>query len=106
MKHIDAHAYRTEDAEGVWEFARGNMRSYLVLKQKVKEYNNDTEVQELLREIDETSTELAELISEGYSPETMKKLRAWDLDPEALARVRLPYERLDQLVFEILAGVR
>ena len=25
-RHFDAHAYRTEDEEGVWEFARGCMR--------------------------------------------------------------------------------
>ena len=27
-RHFDAHAYRNEDAEGVWDFARGCMRTY------------------------------------------------------------------------------
>ncbi len=36
MRHFDAHAYRTEDAEGVWEFAAGCMRTYLILKEKAR----------------------------------------------------------------------
>jgi xylose isomerase len=38
MRHFDAHAYRTEDAEGVWDFARGCMRTYLILKEKAKRF--------------------------------------------------------------------
>src|SRR2546429_4888013 len=26
MRHFDSHAYRTEDADGVWAFAAGSMR--------------------------------------------------------------------------------
>ena len=33
-RHFDAHAYRNEDADGVWEFAAGCMRTYLALKAK------------------------------------------------------------------------
>ena len=33
-RHFDAHAYRTEDEEGVWDFARGCMRTYLMLKER------------------------------------------------------------------------
>ena len=33
-RHFDAHAYRTEDYEGVKDFARGCMRTYLILKEK------------------------------------------------------------------------
>src|SRR6266849_3884171 len=40
-RHFDAHSYRTEDEEGVWEFARGCMRSYLILKEKAKQFNAD-----------------------------------------------------------------
>jgi len=36
MRHFDAHAYRTEDAAGVWDFARGCMRTYLILREKVR----------------------------------------------------------------------
>src|SRR5512137_2935986 len=40
-RHFDAHAYRTEDAEGVKDFARGCMRSYLIFKEKAARYNSD-----------------------------------------------------------------
>jgi xylose isomerase len=30
-RHFDAHAYRSENPEGVWDFARGCMRTYLIL---------------------------------------------------------------------------
>ena len=32
--HFDAHAYRTEDATGVWDFAAGCMRTYRALAQR------------------------------------------------------------------------
>ena len=41
MRHFDAHAYRTEDAEGVWDFARGCMRTYLILREKVQRFHDD-----------------------------------------------------------------
>ena len=37
-RHFDAHAYRTEDADGVWDFARGCMRTYLILKDKARQF--------------------------------------------------------------------
>ena len=49
MKHFDAHALRTEDRDGVVEFAKGNMRTYLILKEKVKQFNEDKEIQALLQ---------------------------------------------------------
>ena len=33
-RHFDAHAYRTEDEEGVWDFAGGCMRTYLILRRR------------------------------------------------------------------------
>ena len=50
-RHFDAHAYRTEDADGVWDFARGCMRTYLILKDKAKQFCADKEIQALLAEI-------------------------------------------------------
>jgi xylose isomerase len=49
MRHFDAHAYRTEDAEGVWDFARGCMLTYLILKQKAERMRKDVDIQEALR---------------------------------------------------------
>ena len=50
-KHFDAHAYRTEDYEGVKDFARGNMRTYLLLKEKAARWNADQEIQAMLAEV-------------------------------------------------------
>ena len=44
-RHFDAHAYRTEDEQGVWDFAAGCMRSYLILKDKARRFNEDAEIQ-------------------------------------------------------------
>src|SRR5919199_679235 len=50
-RHFDSHAYRTEDYEGVREFARGSMRTYLILKEKARAWNEDPEIKTLLKEI-------------------------------------------------------
>src|SRR5208283_3258401 len=47
-RHFDAHAYRTEDYEGVKDFARGCMRTYLILKEKACRWNHDREIQGIL----------------------------------------------------------
>ena len=49
MRHFDAHPYRTEDADGVWDFARGCMRTYLILADKARRFHEDTEIQDALR---------------------------------------------------------
>src|SRR5256886_4698621 len=48
MRHFDSHAYRTEDEDGVWEFAAGSMRTYLILKEKAARFDRDPEIQQLL----------------------------------------------------------
>src|SRR6476469_465509 len=50
-RHFDAHAYRSESEEGVWEFAAGCMRNYLILKERAKQFDDDPEIQGLLAEI-------------------------------------------------------
>ena len=40
-RHFDAHAYRTEDYDGVRDFARGCMRTYLILKERARQWNAD-----------------------------------------------------------------
>lgn len=54
-RHFDAHAYRTEDYEGVKEFARGCMRTYLILKEKGAQWNSDPEIKSLLANINEAN---------------------------------------------------
>ncbi len=105
MRHFDAHAYRTEDVEGVKDFARGCMRTYLILKEKAAQFNTDTEVQSLLAKINADDGSYAYL-GNGYSQDTAAKLRAEQFDRVALGQRGLAYERLDQLTVEILLGVR
>src|SRR5689334_3775592 len=56
-RHFDAHAYRTEDYEGVKDFARGCMRTYLILNEKGARWNSDPEIQAILAEIAGTNGE-------------------------------------------------
>src|SRR5712691_2471129 len=75
-RHFDAHAYRTEDYDGVKDFARGCMRTYLILKERAQRWNSDREIQALVQEAGQRG-------GQG-----------------------LGYERLDQLTLELLLGVR
>jgi len=101
-RHFDAHAYRTEDYEGVKDFARGCMRTYLILKRKAEQWNSDPEIKALLAEIEETNSHDAR----RYSPDNAAQLLAQPFDRGALAAKGLKYERLDQLTIDILLGVR
>jgi xylose isomerase len=104
-RHFDAHAYRTEDYEGVKDFARGCMRTYLILKEKAARFNADKEIQALLAEIHADDGTLAPFFG-PYSPEKAAALKAQPFDRPAIASRGLKYERLDQLTVEILLGVR
>ena len=105
MRHFDAHAYRTEDPEGVWEFARGCMRNYLILADKARRFREDAEIQEALRAA--KVHELEEPTSPGgVSPGALQAIRGATFDLEALAAQGHGHERLDQLVTELLLGVR
>ncbi len=64
------------DHDGVRDFARGCMRTYLILKERARQWNADPEIQALV----------AELGTRGQRG--------------------LGYERLDQLTMELLLGVR
>jgi len=103
-RHFDAHAYRTEDYEGVKDFARGCMRTYLILKEKAARWNADKEIQSILQGI---SVAPAGLPANGrYSRASTDALLGHVFDKDAMMKKRLPYERLDQLTVDILAGVR
>jgi xylose isomerase len=106
-RHFDAHAYRTEDEEGVWAFARGCMRSYLILRDKVRRFQADREIQALLAEMrQEDARYSGPAASDGYDREQGKKLKEQQFDITALARRGRSYEELDQLVMELLLGMR
>jgi xylose isomerase len=103
-RHFDAHAYRTEDYGGVKDFARGCMRTYLVLKEKAEQFNSDRQIQSLLKGVSKASEDNPAV--GHYSKSGGKALLAHTFDRTVLAAHKLPYERLDQLTMEILFGLR
>ena len=104
-RHFDAHAYRTEDYEGVKDFARGCMRTYLILKEKAAQFNADPEIQALLAEINADDGSMSQY-SGKYSTQKAETLKATSFDRPSLGARGLRYERLDQLTVEVLLGVR
>lgn len=104
-RHFDAHAYRTEDYEGVKDFARGCMRTYLILKEKAKQWNADKEIQSLVAEINADDGTMNALLGK-YSAEKAAALKAQPFDRTAIASRGLKYERLDQLTIDLLLGSR
>src|SRR3972149_4191768 len=104
-RHFDAHAYRTEDYEGVKDFARGCMRTYLILKEKAAQFNADSEVQSLLAEINADDGSMNQY-SGKYSSEKANALKGQPFDRVAISQRGLKYERLDQLTIDLLLGVR
>ncbi len=104
-RHFDSHAYRTEDEAGVWEFAKGSMRTYLLLKEKARRFAEDEEIQAILAEIGAKVTKDDHGLGQ-YTKDGAAKLKAATFDVDALATKGLGYERLDQLVIDLLLGVR
>jgi len=104
-RHFDAHAYRTEDYDGVKDFVRGCMHTYLVLKEKAAQFNVDSEVKALLAEINVDEGEMAAFLGK-YNSQKASALKVQDFDRPAIASRGLKYERLDQLTIDILMGIR
>jgi xylose isomerase len=101
-RHFDAHAYRTEDYGGVREFARGCMRTYLILRERARQWNGDREIQALVASL---GADGASAVS-AYTSRHRDELLGTAFDRQALARRGLGYERLDQLTMDVLLGTR
>jgi xylose isomerase len=101
-RHFDCRAYRTEDSDGVWDFARGCMRNYLILREKAASFRSDPEVQAAMAEagVDDLATPTLQ------AGETWKNLATDSFDVEERAKRGSGYERLDQLLLDHLFGVR
>ena len=99
--HFDAHAYRNDDLDGVWEFARGCMATYRALAAAAERFDADADVREALAAA--SVAELGEPTVGGDDAETLKA-EVGGLD--ALAARGYGNERLDQLAVEVLLGVR
>jgi len=104
-RHFDAHAYRTADLADVKEFAKGCMRTYVILQEKAAQFAADTEIQALLAEIKADDGSMDQYLG-SYSAAKAEALKAHTFDRRAMSSQGQPYERLDQLLVELLLGVR
>jgi xylose isomerase len=101
-RHFDAHAHRNENAEGVWDFAAGCMRTYLALAARARHFDELPEVQEALEAAG--TPDLGKATVEGGEDAGLLKREADGLD--VLAERGYYNERLDQLVVDVLVGAR
>ena len=103
MRHFDAHPYRTEDADGVWDFARGCMRTYLILRDKARALprgRRDPGRARARRRSESSRCRRCPRAAIAVPSRPTVPIRS------ALAQPGLGLERLDQLVNELLLGVR
>jgi len=103
-RHFDSHAYRSEDDEGVWEFARGSMRTYNMLKLRAQQFDADPQVRAWIAE--RKDAHMDPLLAGPYSKARAQALRAAQMDVAAIGAEGLHYERLDQRMLEHMLGVR
>lgn len=101
-RHFDAHAYRTENYDGVKDFARGCMRTYLILKDKAAAWNANQTIKTVLQEISAAPRGTPDVAR--FSASGSAALLGHVFDKDAMAQKRLPYELLDQLTVDILLG--
>ena len=101
-RHFDARPYRNEWGDGVWEFARGCMRTYLLLAERARIRIKIPRVVQALA--DAGVAGLAEPTTGPYTAGSAAALRSESFDPDALAARSYHNERLDQLVIEHILG--
>jgi xylose isomerase len=100
--HFDAHPLRTEDMDGVRAFARACVRTHLIMREKVEQFNSDTRIQALLQEMLEADGADSPLI---YSTEASSALLGEGFDLDLLSNQGRRCDELDMLLDELLLGV-
>jgi xylose isomerase len=106
-RHFDYKPLRTEDADGVWQTAAANMRTYLLLKERAKAFRADPEVQAALE--DSGATALATpTLADGETYEGLLADRSAfeDFDVDLAGSRGYGFARIDQLAIEHLLGAR
>jgi xylose isomerase, Arthrobacter type len=108
MRHFDYKPSRTEDESGVWESAKANMQTYLLLKERAKAFRADPEVQAALvaAKVDELAVPtLGE--GEGYRELIADTASFESFDSGAYYNGKgFGFVRLQQLATEHLLGAR
>ena len=102
-RHFDARPLRVESEEGIWDFAAGCMRTYLLLKAKAEKWREDAGIQAALEEA--KVPELGVETVGPYSREKVDELLAAQFDLDALGARETRNERLDQLSVELILGL-
>ena len=101
-KHFDYKPARTESNKGVWESATANMRTYLMLKERVSAFRSDPRVIAAMAE-----SNIPGLTEPTLAPgETWRDLAKDSFDVEAAGKRGYHYEALDQLALEHLMGAK
>jgi xylose isomerase len=101
-KHFDSRPYRNEGGEGIWDFARGSMRTYLILREKARQFDANPKVKQAFA--DAGVPELAQPTVGPYSAAAANALLSEQFDPESLASRGYRNEQLDQLVIDTILG--
>ena len=101
-KHFDYKPARTESDKGVWESATANMRTYLMLKERVSAFRSDPRVIAAMAE-----SNIPGLTEPTLAPgETWRDLAKDSFDVEVAGKRGYHYEALDQLALEHLMGAK
>jgi xylose isomerase len=107
-RHFDYKPSRTEDETGVWESAKANMRTYLLLKERAAAFRADPEVQAALKDakVDELSVPTLNP-GESYADLLADRSAYEDFDTSVyLGGKGAGFVRLQQLATEHLMGAR
>jgi len=107
-RHFDYKPSRTEDETGVWESARANIQTYLLLKERAAAFRADPEVQEALAASRVDQIQVSTL-AEGESYEDFLADRSSyeDFDADSYFNGKgFGFVRLQQLATEHLLGAR
>ena len=102
--HFDYKPSRTEDYDGVWESAKANIETYLMLKERAKNFHTDPEVQQAMQ-----NSGWGSLAEPTLNPgESIAQLRAEKLfDPEPYFDGKgFGFVKLQQLAVSHLMGAR
>jgi xylose isomerase len=103
-RHFDYKPSRTESYDGVWDSARANIETYLLLKERAKAFHEDKEVQQAMKD-----SGWGTLAMPTLNPgETVEQLRADDnFDPEPFFNDKgFGFVKLQQLALRHLMGAK
>lgn len=106
-RHFDYKPLRTEDADGVWESAAANMRTYLLLKERARAFRADPQVQQAVADARIGELAVPTLAGDETYADLLADRSAWEgFDPDAVGARGAGFVRLSQLAVEHLMGAR